>query len=37
VEAGNNTSNVIPASCKRLRKGNPVVSGETVPGDLRER
>jgi hypothetical protein len=30
VEAGMNTSTVIPASRKRRRKGNPVVSGETV-------
>jgi hypothetical protein len=30
VEAGKNTSTVIPASRKRRRKGNPVVSGETV-------
>jgi hypothetical protein len=36
VEAGKNTSNVIPASRKRRQKGNPVVSGETVPADLRE-
>jgi hypothetical protein len=28
VEAGKNTSSVIP--------GNPVVSGETVPADLRK-
>jgi ribosomal protein L28 len=33
VEAGKNTST---ASRKRRRKGNPVVSGETVPADLRE-
>jgi hypothetical protein len=31
VEAGKNTSIVIPASRKRRQKGNPVVSGETVP------
>jgi hypothetical protein len=31
-----NTSPLIPASRKRRRKGNPVVSGETVPADLRE-
>jgi hypothetical protein len=31
VEAGKNTSTVIPASRKRRRKGNPVVSGQTVP------
>jgi hypothetical protein len=37
VEAGKNTSTIIPASCKRRQKGNPVVSGETVPADLRER
>jgi hypothetical protein len=30
VEAGKNTSTVIPASCKRRRKGNPVVSDERV-------
>jgi hypothetical protein len=30
VEAGKNTSAVIPANRKRRRKGNPVVSGETV-------
>jgi hypothetical protein len=36
VEAGKNTFTVIPANCKRRRKGNPVVSGETVPADLRE-
>jgi hypothetical protein len=36
VEAGKNTSTVIPASRKRRRKGNPVVSGETVPADLRQ-
>jgi hypothetical protein len=36
VEAGKNTSTVIPASRKRRRKANPVVSGETVPADLRE-
>jgi hypothetical protein len=30
VEAGKNTSTVIPASRKRLREGNPVVSDETV-------
>jgi hypothetical protein len=35
-EAGKNISTVIPASRKRRRKGNPVVSGETVPADLRE-
>jgi hypothetical protein len=30
MEAGKNTSTVIPASCKRRWKGNPVVSDETV-------
>jgi hypothetical protein len=30
VKAGKNSSTVIPASRKRRRKGNPVVSGETV-------
>jgi hypothetical protein len=30
VEAGKNTSTVVPASRKRRQKGNPVVSGETV-------
>jgi hypothetical protein len=30
VEAGKNTSTVIPASRKRRRKGNPVVSDDTV-------
>jgi hypothetical protein len=30
VEAGKNTSTVIPAGRKRRRKGNPVVSDETV-------
>jgi hypothetical protein len=30
VEAGKNTSTVIPASRKRQRKGNPVVSDEAV-------
>jgi hypothetical protein len=30
VQAGKNTSTVIPASCKRPQKGNPVVSEETV-------
>jgi hypothetical protein len=30
VEAGKNTSTVIPASRKRRRKGNPAVSDETV-------
>jgi hypothetical protein len=36
VEAGKNTSTVIPASRNRRRKGNPVVSGEIVTADLRE-
>jgi hypothetical protein len=36
VEAGKNTSIVIPASRKRRQIGNPVISGETVPADLRE-
>jgi hypothetical protein len=36
VEAGKKTSTVIPTSPKRRRKVNPVVSGETVPADLRE-
>jgi hypothetical protein len=36
VKAGKNTSTVIPASRKRRQKGNPVVSGETVPADLRK-
>jgi hypothetical protein len=30
VEAGKNTSTVIPASRKRQQKGIPVVSGETA-------
>jgi hypothetical protein len=30
VEAGKNTSTVIPESRKRRRKGNPVLSNETV-------
>jgi hypothetical protein len=30
VEAGKNTSIVIPACRKRRRKGNPVVTDETV-------
>jgi hypothetical protein len=30
VEAGKNTSTLIPASRKRRREGNPVVSGQTV-------
>jgi hypothetical protein len=33
VEAGKNTSTVMPTSRKRRQKG---VSGETVPVDLRE-
>jgi hypothetical protein len=36
VEAGSNTSTVLPASRKGRRNGNPVVSGETVPADLRK-
>jgi hypothetical protein len=36
VKAGKNTSTVIPASCKRQQKGNPVVLGETVPADVRK-
>jgi hypothetical protein len=36
AEAGKNTSTVIPASRKRRQKGNPVVSGETVPADIRK-
>jgi hypothetical protein len=30
VKAGKNTSSVTPASRKRRRKGNPVVSDETI-------
>jgi hypothetical protein len=30
VEAGKNTSTLIPASRKRRQNGNPVVSGETA-------
>jgi hypothetical protein len=37
VEAGKNNSTLIPASRKRQQKENPVVSGETVPADLRKR
>jgi hypothetical protein len=37
AEAGKKTSTVIPASRKRRQKGIPVVSGETVPADLRKR
>jgi hypothetical protein len=33
VEAGKNTSSVIPASRKRRRRGNPVVSNETAMYD----
>jgi hypothetical protein len=33
VEAGKNSSTVIPVSRKRRRKGNPVVSAETVMYD----
>jgi hypothetical protein len=36
VEAGKNTSTAILASRKRRQKGKPVVSGETVPANLRE-
>jgi hypothetical protein len=36
VEEGKNISIVIPASRKRRQDGNPVVSGETVPADLRK-
>jgi hypothetical protein len=36
VEAGKNTSTIIPASRKRRQNGNPVISGETVPADLRK-
>jgi hypothetical protein len=36
VEAGKNTFTVIPASRKRRQEGNPVVSGETVPANLRK-
>jgi hypothetical protein len=36
VEAGKNTSTVIPTRRKRRRKGKPVVLGETVPTELRE-
>jgi hypothetical protein len=36
VEAGKNTSTVIPVSCNRRQNENPVVSGETVPADLRK-
>jgi hypothetical protein len=36
VEGGKNTSTAISASRKRRQKGNPVVSGETVPADLRK-
>jgi hypothetical protein len=36
VEAGKNTSTVIPASRKKRQKENPVVSGEIVPVDLRK-
>jgi hypothetical protein len=36
VEAGKNTSTVIPASRKRRQERNPVVSGETAPADLRK-
>jgi hypothetical protein len=36
VEAGKNTSTVIPSSRKRRQKGKPIISGETVPADLTE-
>jgi hypothetical protein len=36
MEAGKNTSTVIPAYRKRRQKGNTLVSGETVPADLRK-
>jgi hypothetical protein len=36
VEVGKNTSTVMPARRKRRQKGNPVVSGETVPADVRK-
>jgi hypothetical protein len=36
VEAGKNTSTVIPVSRNRRQEGNPVVSDETAPADLRE-
>jgi hypothetical protein len=36
VEAGKNTFTLIPASRKRRQKGNPVVSGETEPAELRK-
>jgi hypothetical protein len=36
VEAGKNISTVIPASRKRRPKGNPVVSGETMPADQKK-
>jgi hypothetical protein len=36
AEEGKNTSTVIPASRNRRQKGKPIVSGETVPADLRE-
>jgi hypothetical protein len=36
VEKGKNNSTVIPASRKRRQKGKSVVSGETVPADLRK-
>jgi hypothetical protein len=35
VEVGKNTSTVTPASRKRRRKGNPVVSDETVMYDYK--
>jgi hypothetical protein len=36
MEAGKNTSTVIPASRKRRRTGNRISLRETVPADLRE-
>jgi hypothetical protein len=36
VDGGKNTSTVIPVSRKRRQNANPVVSGETVPADLRK-
>jgi hypothetical protein len=36
VEAGKNASTVIPVSRKRWPKGTELVSGETVPAELRE-
>jgi hypothetical protein len=36
VEAGKNTSTVIPAVVRGDGKGTELVSGERVPADLRE-